>query len=59
MQEKKIRSGLNRPGKEIASDYKPEGYWTGRISSSALAVAVAATALHFNDPVLPAPDSLN
>jgi hypothetical protein len=59
MQEQKLRARFNQLGREIASDLKPEGYWTGRISSSTLAVAVAATALHFNDPALPAPGSLN
>jgi hypothetical protein len=52
MQEQKIRSNLNRLGKEIASDLKPEGFWTGKLSSSALGVAVAITALHFKDPEL-------
>jgi hypothetical protein len=52
MQEQKIRSNLNRLGKEIASDLKAEGYWTGKLSSSALGVAVAVTALHFNDAEL-------
>ena len=52
MQEQKIKARLSQLGREIAGDLKPEGYWTGRLSSSALGVAVAVTALHFNDPEL-------
>jgi hypothetical protein len=49
MQEQKIRSDLNRPGKEISPDLKAEGYRTGLLSSGSPGVAVAVTALHFND----------
>ncbi len=34
----------------LASKLNPEGYWEGRLSSSALGVAVAVAALHFDDP---------
>jgi len=33
----------------LASELKSEGYWEGRLSSSALGVAVAVAALHFDD----------
>lgn len=33
----------------LLEELNPEGYWTGELSSSALAVAVAIAALHFHD----------
>jgi squalene cyclase len=50
MQKKDIEKRLEELGKILVSDLKPEGYWEGRLSSSALAVAVALAALHFDDP---------
>lgn len=49
MDREKIQYQLNETGKLIASELKPEGFWEGRLSSSALGVAVAVAALHFED----------
>ena len=51
MDREKIQYQLNETGKLIASELKPEGFWEGRLSSSALGVAVAVAALHFDDAV--------
>ncbi|MFV0269947.1 MAG: prenyltransferase/squalene oxidase repeat-containing protein [Draconibacterium sp.] len=50
MDKKKIHHQLNEVGRMLASKLNPEGYWEGRLSSSALGVAVAVAALHFDDP---------
>ena len=34
----------------LLEEMKPEGFWTGELSSSALGVAVSVAALHFHDP---------
>ncbi len=34
----------------LLSELNEDGFWTGKLSSSALAVAVAAAALHFHNP---------
>ena len=49
MDREKIQYQLNETGKLIASELKPEGFWEGRLSSSALGVAVAVAALHFDN----------
>lgn len=49
MEKKEIQKELNKVGKLVASELKPEGFWEGRLSSSALGVAVAVAALHFDD----------
>lgn len=36
---------------ELREWMNPEGFWTGELSSSALGVAVAVAALHFDDPL--------
>ena len=36
-------------GRKVAVELNGEGYWKGRLSSSALGVAVAVAALHFDD----------
>ena len=51
MDREKIQYQLNETGKLIASELKPEGFWEGRLSSSALGVAVAVVALHFDNAV--------
>ncbi|MFV0593205.1 MAG: prenyltransferase/squalene oxidase repeat-containing protein [Draconibacterium sp.] len=50
MDKQKIHQQLNEVGRMLASELKPEGYWEGRLSSSALGVAVAVAALHFDHP---------
>ncbi|MCK3685659.1 prenyltransferase/squalene oxidase repeat-containing protein [Maribellus sp. YY47] len=50
MDKQKIHQQLNEVGRMLASELNPEGYWEGRLSSSALGVAVAVAALHFDDP---------
>lgn len=49
MNKKNIQNQLNKIGRRIASELKPEGFWEGKLSSSALGVAVAVAALHFDD----------
>ncbi len=51
MNREDIAARLNVVGKLIASELRPEGYWEGWLSSSALGVAVAVAALHFDDAV--------
>lgn len=40
---------LNEIGRIVAGELNAEGYWDGKLSSSALGVAVAVAALHFDD----------
>ncbi len=49
MHREEIRSRLDEIGNLLAGELNPRGYWTGELSSSALAVAVALTALHFDN----------
>lgn len=56
MNKEDIAARINEVGKLIASELRPEGYWEGRLSSSALGVAVAVAALHFDDAVQNAPE---
>ena len=44
-----ILNSLNEVGKIVVKERNKEGFWTGRLSSSALGVAVAVAALHFDD----------
>jgi squalene-hopene/tetraprenyl-beta-curcumene cyclase len=45
-----IQSRLNQAHRFLAKELKPEGFWEGQLSSSALGVAVAVAALHFDNP---------
>ena len=45
-----IQNRLNEVGKYVAKELKPEGFWEGKLSSSALGVAVAVASLHFDNP---------
>jgi squalene-hopene/tetraprenyl-beta-curcumene cyclase len=56
MNKEDIAVRINEVGKLIASELRPEGYWEGRLSSSALGVAVAVAALHFDNSVQNAPE---
>lgn len=47
---KELEKRLNELGKNLVLELKPEGYWEGRLSSSALGVAVAVAALYFDNP---------
>ncbi len=49
MDKKELKYQLNETGRLLASRLKPEGFWEGRLSSSALGAAVAVAALHFDD----------
>ena len=49
MNKEDISARLNEVGKLIAGELRPEGFWEGRLSSSALGVAVAVAALHFDN----------
>jgi hypothetical protein len=49
MNKEKIQNQLNNVGKYVASELNSEGFWEGRLSSSALGVAVAVAALYFDD----------
>ena len=50
MNRTEIQERLGELGKTLVLEMKPEGYWEGRLSSSALGVAVAVAALWFDDP---------
>lgn len=50
MNRTEIQERLNELGKTLVLEMKSEGYWEGRLSSSALGVAVAVAALWFDDP---------
>lgn len=49
MNKKQIQNKLNEVGRFVASELNSDGFWEGRLSSSALGVAVAVAALHFDD----------
>ncbi len=49
MKKKELEKRLLELGKILVSELKPEGYWEGRLSSSALGVAVAVAALYFDN----------
>jgi squalene-hopene/tetraprenyl-beta-curcumene cyclase len=49
MNKTQIQNKLNKVGRLVASELNSEGFWEGRLSSSALGVAVAVAALHFDD----------
>ena len=49
MAQKKINILIRETGELLLRNRNPEGYWDGRLSSSALGVAVAVIALHFYD----------
>ncbi len=46
-----LHNQLNKVGKLVADELNPEGFWEGRLSSSALGAAVSVAALHFDDPL--------
>ncbi len=52
IQKRELEQRLNALGRRLVSELKPEGYWEGRLSSSALGVAVSVAALYFDDPKL-------
>src|SRR6056297_2625460 len=45
-----IELKLNDLGRQLVASLNPEGFWEGRLSSSALAGAVAVAALWFDNP---------
>ncbi len=47
---KELEIRLQELGQLLVSDLKAEGYWEGRLSSSALGVAVAVAAFYFHHP---------
>ncbi len=49
-QKNELLQRLNELGRNLVSEIKSEGYWEGRLSSSALGVAVAVAALYFDNP---------
>jgi len=56
MDQKQLRERLKEVGRFVATELDPEGYWEGKLSSSALGVAVAVAALHFDDKKTHAPE---
>lgn len=44
-----LQNRLNEVGRFVAGELRPDGFWEGKLSSSALGVAVAVAALHFDD----------
>lgn len=51
IQKNELEKRLSDLGVRLVSGLNPEGYWEGRLSSSALGVAVAVAALHFDNPL--------
>lgn len=51
MKGKELVIRLNEVGNFIAGELNSDGFWEGQLSSSALGVAVAVAALHFDDPL--------
>ena len=49
MNSKEIHARINEAGRYLAAQLNEDGFWEGRLSSSALGVAVAVAALHFDD----------
>ena len=43
---RRLDSALHTARQKLLSEIKPEGYWTGELSSSALSTATAIMALH-------------
>jgi len=56
MDQKHLQNRLKEVGRFVATELKPEGYWEGKLSSSALGVAVAVAALHFDNKKKHAPE---
>jgi squalene-hopene/tetraprenyl-beta-curcumene cyclase len=52
IKKQEIEQRVNELGTFLVSELKPEGYWEGRLSSSALGVAVAVAAFYFDNPKL-------
>ena len=50
IQTTELQERLNELGKNLVLQLKSEGYWEGRLSSSALGAAVAVAALWFDNP---------
>lgn len=50
MKREEIQQRFNEVGLWLISEKNSDGFWTGRLSSSALGVAVAVAALHSDDP---------
>jgi hypothetical protein len=51
MKREDIQLRFEETGLKLVSEMNPDGFWTGRLSSSALGVAVSIAALHFYDPI--------
>ncbi len=49
MDKQEIQNRINEIGRLLIDERNQEGYWTGKLSSSALGVAVSVAALHFDD----------
>lgn len=49
MDKQEIQNRINEIGRLLIDERNREGFWTGKLSSSALGVAVAVAALHFDD----------
>ncbi|HKI88532.1 MAG TPA: prenyltransferase/squalene oxidase repeat-containing protein, partial [Draconibacterium sp.] len=49
MNRKEIQNRLNEVAKFVVNERNQEGFWEGKLSSSALGIAVAVAALHFDD----------
>ncbi|NCB08502.1 MAG: squalene--hopene cyclase [Bacteroidia bacterium] len=49
MDKQEIQNRINEIGRLLIDNRNRDGYWTGKLSSSALGVAVAVAALHFDD----------
>lgn len=49
MTEEELQNRFEELSEILVKEMNPEGFWTGELSSSALGVAVAIAALHFDD----------
>ncbi len=49
MKQSKLQERFEELASILKAEMNPQGFWTGELSSSALAVAVAIAALHFHD----------
>lgn len=50
MDKQKLEIRFKELSKILVNELNEEGFWTGKLSSSALAVAVSIAAFHFDDP---------
>ena len=50
MRKEELQNRFNELSQTLLNEMNDDGFWTGKLSSSALGVAVAVAALHFHNP---------